>query len=131
MRIFLTGATGINCMHIIPELLGAGHQVLGMTRSDAGAKTLTDAGVEPYMASLEDPDSMKAGAAQTDATIHCAFDHDFSNFMANVQKDRAAIQAMGDALAGSGKPFVITSGTGIRSSTRARPTGHGRRRPQR
>jgi nucleoside-diphosphate-sugar epimerase len=112
MRIFLTGATGFIGTHIIPQLLGAGHQVLGMTRSDAGAKTLIDAGVEPYRATLEDPDSMGSGAAQADATIHCAFDHDFSNFMANVQKDRAAIQALGEALAGSGKPLVITSGTG-------------------
>jgi nucleoside-diphosphate-sugar epimerase len=115
MRIFLTGATGFIGAHIIPELLGAGHQVLGMTRSDAGAKTLIEAGVEPYMATLEDPDSLGAGAAQTDATIHCAFDHNFANFLANVEKDRAAIQALGEALAGSDKPFVITSGTGMGS----------------
>jgi nucleoside-diphosphate-sugar epimerase len=115
MRIFLTGATGFIGMHIIPELLGAGHQVLGMTRSDAGAKMLLDAGVEPYRATLENPDSLRAGAAQADATIHCAFDHDFSKFMANVQKDRAAIQALGEALAGSDKPLVITSGTGLGS----------------
>jgi nucleoside-diphosphate-sugar epimerase len=115
MRIFLTGATGFIGQHIIPELLGAGHQVLGMTRSDAGAATLTGAGVEPYRATLEEPDSLKAGAAQADATIHCAFDHDFSNFMANVGKDRAAIQALGEALAGSDKPLVITSGTGLGS----------------
>jgi nucleoside-diphosphate-sugar epimerase len=115
MRIFLTGATGFIGKHIIIELLGAGHQVLGMTRSDAGAKTLIDVGAEPYRATLENPETLRAGAAQTDATIHCAFDHDFSNFMANVQKDRLAIQALGEALAGSGKPFVITSGTGLGS----------------
>ncbi len=113
MRIFLTGATGFIGTHIIPELLGAGHQVLGLTRSDAGAATLTEAGVEPYRGTLEDPDSLARGAAQADAVIHCAFDHDFSNFVANCEKDTRVIKAMGEALAGSDKPFVITSGTGV------------------
>lgn len=113
MRIFLTGATGFIGTHIIPELLGAGHQVLGLTRSDAGAATLIEAGVEPYHGTLEDPDSLARGAAQADAVIHCAFDHDFSNFVANCEKDKRVIAAMGKALAGSEKPFVITSGTGF------------------
>lgn len=113
MRIFLTGATGFIGTHIIPELLGAGHQVLGLTRSDSGEKTLVEAGAEPYRGTLEDPDSLARGAAQADAVIHCAFDHDFSNFVANCEKDKRAIKAMGEALAGSDKPFVITSGTGF------------------
>ncbi len=115
MRIFLTGATGFIGSHIIPELLAAGHSVLGMTRSDAGAKTLASLGVEPYMATLENPDSMRGGAQKADATIHCAFDHDFANFLANTEKDRVAVQALCEALSGSGKALIITSGTGLGS----------------
>jgi nucleoside-diphosphate-sugar epimerase len=113
MRIFLTGATGFIGSHLTPLLLGAGHQVLGLTRSDTGARTLVEAGVEPYRGALEDPDSLAAGAAKADAVIHTAFDHDFSNFLANCEKDRRAIRAMGAALAGSDRPLVITSGTGM------------------
>jgi nucleoside-diphosphate-sugar epimerase len=113
MRIFLTGATGFIGSHIVPELLAAGHQVLGMTRSDAGAKALVAAGAEPFFATLENPDSLKPGAAQADAVIHCAFDHDFSNFIANCAKDERVIRALGAALAGSGKPLLITSGVGM------------------
>ena len=113
MRIFLTGATGFIGSRIVPELLAAGHSVLGMTRSDAGAKALADAGVEPYQAMLEDPATVAAGAAQADAVIHTAFDHDFSNFVANCEKDRKVILAMGEALKGSDRPIVITSGTGF------------------
>ena len=113
MRIFLTGATGFIGSHIIPELLEAGHQVLGMTRSEAGAEALSKQGVEPFRATLEDADGVGRGAAQADAVIHCAFDHDFSNFAANCQKDQRVIRAIGAALAGSDRPFVLTSGTGI------------------
>ena len=113
MRIFLTGATGFIGSHIIPELLGAGHQVLGLTRSDAGAEALAKAGAEPWRGTLEDPDSIGRGAAQADGVIHCAFDHDFSNFAANCEKDRRVIRAIGAALAGSDRPFVLTSGTGM------------------
>jgi nucleoside-diphosphate-sugar epimerase len=113
MRIFLTGATGFIGARIIPELLGAGHQVLGLTRSEAGARALVEAGVEARHGTLEDPESLAAGAAIADAVIHCAFDHDFSNFFANCEKDQRAIRAMGGALAGSDRPLVITSGTGM------------------
>jgi len=115
MRVFLTGATGFVGSHIIPELLGAGHQVLGMTRSDAGAETLAAAGVEPYRANLDDPDSLRAGAQSADAVIHCAADHDFANFMAMIEKEGRAVRALGEALSGSGKPFVVTSGSGFGS----------------
>jgi len=95
--------------------------VLGMTRSDAGAETLSNAGVEPWLATLEDPDGVARGAAQADAVIHCAFDHDFSNFVANCEKDRRVIQAIGGALAGSDRPFVLTSGTGMGMKEHGKP----------
>lgn len=113
MRIFLTGATGFIGSKIIPELLAAGHQVLGMTRSEAGAKTLTAAGAQAHLGQLEDLDSLRSGAAQADAVIHTAFDHDFANFVANCEKDRQAIRALGSALVGTSRPLLITSGTGM------------------
>ncbi|MET4675299.1 MULTISPECIES: SDR family oxidoreductase [unclassified Luteibacter] len=115
MRIFLTGATGFIGSRIVPELLAAGHQVLGMTRSDAGAEALRAAGAEVHHGQLEDLDSLRAGAAQADAVIHTAFDHDFSRFVANCEKDRQVIKALGSALAGTRRPLLITSGTGIGS----------------
>jgi nucleoside-diphosphate-sugar epimerase len=113
MRIFLTGATGFIGSHLAPLLLAAGHQVVGLTRSDAGARALVEAGVQPHRGALEDPDSLAAGAAGADAVIHTAFDHDFANFVANCEKDKRAIRAMGAALAGSDRTLVITSGTGM------------------
>lgn len=121
MRVFLTGATGFIGSHLVPELLAAGHQVLGLTRSDAGAKALVEAGAEPHRGTLEDPDSLRAGAAKAEAVIHCAFDHDFSNFVANCEKDRSAIRALAEGLAGSAGPLVITSGTGMGASEAGRP----------
>ena len=116
MRVFLTGATGFIGSKIIPELLAAGHEVLGLTRSDAGAAALAAAGAEAHRGDLEDLDSLRRGASRADAVIHTAFDHDFSNFLANCEKDRRAIEAMGGALAGSDRPLLITSGTGLGSS---------------
>ena len=113
MRVFLTGATGFIGSRIMFELLAAGHQVLGLTRSDAGAQSLAAAGAEAYRGDLEDPGSLRAGAARADAVIHTAFDHDFTNFVANCEKDRRVIKALGDVLKGSDRPLVITSGTGM------------------
>ncbi len=105
----------------MPELIAAGHGVLGLTRSDDGARALVEAGAEPHRGALEDPDSLAAGAARADAVIHCAFDHDFSRFAANCEKDQRAIRALGGALAGSSRPLVITSGTGIGAAGPGRP----------
>lgn len=113
MRIFLTGATGFIGARIVAELLAAGHEVLGLTRSAAGADRLVQAGVTPYHGTLEDPASLRAGAEQADAVIHTAFDHTFGNFAQNCEKDRHAIGALGEALRGSARPLIITSGTGI------------------
>lgn len=117
MRIFLTGATGFIGSHILPRLIDAGHQVLGLTRSDAGAAQLAAAGAEVHRGNLDDPDTLRRGAERADAVIHCAFDHDFSRFAENCEKDQRNIAAIGAALAGSRRPLVLTSGTGLGSRT--------------
>ena len=113
MRVFMTGAAGFIGAATTRELIANGHQVLGLARSDANAAALKAAGAEAHRGSLEDLDSLRKGAKETDGTIHLAFIHDFSKFAENGQIDKRAIEAMGDVLEGANKPFIVTSGTGL------------------
>jgi nucleoside-diphosphate-sugar epimerase len=111
MRVFVTGAAGFIGTETTKELIAHGHEVVGLARSDANAELLKKLGAEVHRGSLEDFDSLKSGAKNTDGVIHLAFIHDFTKFAENGQVDKRAIEAIGSVLEGTNKPFIVTSGT--------------------
>ncbi|TDT97645.1 nucleoside-diphosphate-sugar epimerase [Streptomyces sp. 846.5] len=124
MRVFITGASGGIGSAVVPELVAAGHEVLALARSDASARAVTTAGATALRGDLNDPESLRAGAAETDGVIHLAFGNDFSDFARCVAEETLAVETFGSALKGTGKPLVIASGTPAvpgRPSTEADP----------
>jgi nucleoside-diphosphate-sugar epimerase len=112
MRVFITGATGFVGFAVAQELIAAGHEVLGLARSEEGLQSLASIGAEGYRGDLEDLESLRSGVEMTDGVIHCAFNHDFSKFAANCELDRRAIELLGSTISGSARPLVVTSGLG-------------------
>jgi nucleoside-diphosphate-sugar epimerase len=121
MRVFLTGATGFIGSYLVPELIEAGHHVVGLSRSDAGAAALTRAGAEVFRGEVNDLGRLRIAAAAADGVIHAAFNHDFSRLKQNSEADRRVIETLGAVLAGSDRPLVISSGTGLARSRTGGP----------
>ena len=116
MRVFVTGATGFIGSFLVPELINAGHHVVGLSRSAVGAEALTRAGAEVFRGDVNQLDRLRTAAKAADGVIHAAFNHDVSNLKENSEDDRKVIETLGAALTGSDRPLVITSGTGLARS---------------
>jgi nucleoside-diphosphate-sugar epimerase len=110
MRVFVTGASGFIGSAVVTELVGAGHEVIGLARSDSSARAVEAAGAQVHRGDLEDLDSLRTGAQTADGVIHLAFNHDFTDYSGAAETDRRAIDALGEVLVGSDRPFVVTSG---------------------
>lgn len=121
MRIFLTGATGFVGSYLVPELVAAGHRVVGLSRSEAKAEALLRAGAEVFPGDINDLDNLRRGAEAADGIIHAAFNHDFTNLKRSCEEDRRVIETLGAVLAGSDRPLIVTSGTGLARAKTGKP----------
>ena len=121
MRVFVTGATGFVGSFVVPELISAGHEVVGLSRSDAGAEALASAGAKVFRGDVNDLEALRDAAGAADGVIHTAFNHDASALKQHSENDRKVIAALGAALAGTGRPLIITSGTGLVQSKAGQP----------
>jgi nucleoside-diphosphate-sugar epimerase len=121
MRVLLTGATGFIGSFLVPELINAGHHVVGLSRSEAGSAALIRSGAQVCSGDVNDLDQLRIAAESADGVIHAAFNHDFANLKKHSEEDRKVIETLGEVLAGSDRPLVITSGTGVARSTTGDP----------